>query len=299
MTVQRGQATLPLDPQASLRTELVGQLAAAQLALEAAIAELSRSGADSTLVAASRTQLASLIGLRQQIGTTTGAALADLRAEVTAAVTAAAIATQQAQSADSAAAAAIASTLANAAVESRSVVQSAMRDMHRFDSYLRFASAEDEETYRRREAETRRAIEAELAKHTLQGDLTANALALRQLNDAGAHGADASPEFAATRERLTNSYSTLRQSMIASGQTTETQDRIASGNKVPAEPQPAPSTASGKRSDPVSPTPSRDSDLGDVLATLRAAGIQTNEHGAIGHGLNEQAPQSSVKGRRT
>lgn len=67
------------DAQASLRIELVGQLAAAQLVLEAAIAELSRTSGGSAALAASRLQLASVSDLLGQVGNATMSRLAELR----------------------------------------------------------------------------------------------------------------------------------------------------------------------------------------------------------------------------
>ena len=64
-----------------------------------------------------------------------------------------------------------------------------------FDPYLRFASPDDEEAYRKREAERHAEIKAANDKGTPQGSLEASRLALDQLNDAGAHGADRSPDY--------------------------------------------------------------------------------------------------------
>lgn len=65
-----------------------------------------------------------------------------------------------------------------------------------FDPYLRFASADEEAAYRRRESERQLAMATALAANTPEGTLQANRLAIAQLHDAGAFGADASPEYA-------------------------------------------------------------------------------------------------------
>lgn len=250
MTVESGQAAPPLDPQASLRTELVGQIASAELALEAAIAELGRDGSNSSLVAASRTQLTSLIGLRRQIGTASSTALADIRAEVAAAVGAASALAQQATASASGAGAPDAATRARAARKTIETVGHDLFDRHVLDDHLQFASAEDEAAYRKREEERRKAYEAELEKHTAKGDHSALAIEQAQLDDAKAHGAGDSAEFAQLQAQVRQAKSGLQEPAPAAGTSTATPNGATS---------PAPAASGGS--------------LDDVLAALNAAGV--------------------------
>ncbi len=213
---------------------------------------------------------ADLAALQSRIATASPAGLAQLRNQVVALATNAKTEAQRVIGTAAARESEATQELATARENARHQVELTMSTLRGFDPYLRFTSKDDEETYRKREAESRRAIDAELAKHTAGGDLTANALAIRQLRDAGRHGADASPDFAATNASLQKSYRDLRQSMAATGQSTEAQDRIA-GFKV--------DTA------PASSTPEQ---LGSVLATLRNAGVTTGQDDSLSHGLADK-----------
>lgn len=160
--------------------------------------------------------------------------------------------------------------LATAQARTRATVMEIGRDIYErriFDPYLRFASAEDEEAYRRREEENRRAIADALAENTPQGDLRAARIMDRQLQDAGAHGADASPEFRRLVDRNSDNIGRLENAMGGqqSGRTGQPSEQQAN-----AEP-PAPASAE---------------QLASVLATFRAAGIDGGlpAHHA-GHGL--------------
>lgn len=113
---------------------------------------------------------------------------------------------------------------------SRQQVRSHLRDMHRFDPYLQFASAEDEEAYRRREAERRAYIEQQHARGTPQGDLNAAGAAVNQMVDAQAHGADRSPEFRQRFDELVDTTAQLRERSRSLGYaTTEFDDRLRDG----------------------------------------------------------------------
>jgi hypothetical protein len=81
MTVKEGQPTLSVDPEASLRAELTGAIAAAQIDIANAIAELARSGADA---AALTSQSYALQQLQKQIGSANLGSLLALRSDVTA-----------------------------------------------------------------------------------------------------------------------------------------------------------------------------------------------------------------------
>lgn len=166
-------------------------------------------------------------------------------------------------------------TLATVQARTRATVEEISRDLyeHRiFDPYLRFSSAQDEAAYRRREEQTRRAINDALAQGTPEGDLLAARLMDRQLQDAGAHGADASPEF---RTRLDRN----RQNMTGLEAALSERELALSGER--SEPRPE----SADRSAPATPE-----QLASVLATLRMAGIEGGipAHNS-GHGLSVDA----------
>lgn len=266
MTVERAQAGPPLEPHASMRAELVGQLAAAELALEAVIAELGRNGADAATVSASRLQLSSLISLRQQVGTASGAALAELRAEVVAAASSATALAQQANGNASSTNAPDATARAAAARQTIENVGRDIFDKKVLDPYLQFSSKEDEEAYRKREQERHEAYERAKALGTPEGYQQARQIEQAQLHDAGAHGADRSPEYPKLQ-------SDLVQASIDLG------------------PQPTPhEKAANKSSDA---KPSSDEGLDDVLATLSAAGVTTTDKvPSNGHGLNQSLKPS-------
>lgn len=255
---------MPDDPQASLRAELIGRLVAAQFELEAALAKL-RAGTDSVAITRGQISLSDLVALQRSVATATPAALAGMRAEIVAAAASIASDAKLAASGDSVGAA---EQLANARTNARSAVRTVMDGMKDFDPYLRFTSREDEDAYRRREEDTRRAIEAALAKHTAAGDLQAARLTQAQLADAGAHGADASPEFASRVAAVNRAADGLEQA-------------TATAVSVPP----------SHRSDPLpvrdapAATPA-DDDLAAVVAALKASGVSvpaTQE--AEGHGV--------------
>jgi Mg-chelatase subunit ChlI len=146
---------------------LLGQVVAAQFDLEAAIAELTRTGGS---IADAQSQLQFLATVQRTVGTASPAALASMRAEIAATVNAAQAVAAQGR------------TAANAddkpdramiAAEARQAIADVGRDVFErrvLDPYLRFTSAEDEEAYRKREEQNREAYERELAKGTPEGD---------------------------------------------------------------------------------------------------------------------------------
>ena len=101
------------DPQASLRTELLGKLVAAQMALEKAIGELLRSGASTSIADA---QLSHLAGLQASIGTASATTLAAMSGEVASAVAQSKTVADQAREQAAAATAGSALALADAAI---------------------------------------------------------------------------------------------------------------------------------------------------------------------------------------
>ena len=298
MTVSEGQPTLSVDPEASLRAELLGTIAGAQFDIDNAIAELARSGTDTSALT---NQRQSLQQLQKQVGSASFTTLAGLRAEIAGAVAITQTLAEQGRTIATVAGHAAAEALATASANSRAQVTSIMRDMHRFDAYLHFASAEDEAAYRKHEAERLAYINAQHAKGTAEGNLNAAGATVAQLADAEAHGAGNSPEFKQRQRELVESTIALRNKMHANGQSTEEFDqrleadlrRIAEvrghsdhiaaptsetqkntlgkpelGN--PAKPQ-----VNSENADPISPSPIGESDeLSDVMAALRDAGVQ-------------------------
>jgi hypothetical protein len=191
----------------------------------------------------------------------------NIRGEIAAVIAASATLSQQALQA---AHERVGADLATAQARTRATVQEIGRDIYErriFDPYLRFSSDEEESAYRRREEENRRAIAEALAEQTPAGDLRAANLIQRQLADAGAHGADASPEFAGRMARINNEISGLE--------------------RAAASQQPAPPETPSLSAAPESPPPASEDQLASVLATFRAAGVA----GGISarqsaHGLN-------------
>lgn len=280
MTVERGQPTLPVDPQASLRTELSAQLAVAQLALEAAIAELSRNGGDSITIAASRSQLSSVSDLLRQVGTASVTRLAELRSEVAStAASATALASQATGSIGDSAA-----TNANltSAQRARATIEAVGRELFEkrvLDPYLQFSSPEDEEAYRKREREREAEIASALALKTPDGDRRAAELVQSQLRDAKAHGGDRSPDFASLSADADGALATLQ-----------------GASKLPVDP-------TREALPPAKPAKaSTTSELDDVAATFKIAGVTLAEtppatvpgHGLAGHESQRRDPAQTL-----
>ena len=299
VTVSEGQPTLSVDPEASLRAELLGTIAGAQFDIDNAIAELARSSADTSALT---NQRQSLQQMQKQVSSASFATLAGLRAEIAGAVAMTQTLAEQGRAIATTAVHAAAEALATASGNSRAQVTSIMRDMHRFAPYLHFASAEDEAAYRKREAERLAYINAQHAKGTPEGNLNAAGATVAQLADAEAHGAGNSPEFKQRRRELVESTIALRNQMHADGQSTEEFDnrleadlrRIAEAKGSPVQiaartaevhgSNPNNATAPVDQSASVSkettanqnlPAPIGESDeLSDVMAALRSAGVQ-------------------------
>lgn len=202
------------DAQASLRTELLGQLVAAEFELETVLADLTRGDVESSAIAGVRSQLQSLGSLRQQLATADARTLVAMRASIASAINAGQAAVDQAHvDRDSA----NASTLSNYAQGARNVVNETMRGLKDFEQDLRFANAQDEADYRRREDERRAIIAAEQAKNTPEGDLNASAAAMGQMADAAAHGAARNPAFQKRWDALVESTTRLREQIVRDG----------------------------------------------------------------------------------
>lgn len=292
MTVSEGQPTLSVDPEASLRAELMGAIAGAQFDIDNAIAELARSGADASALT---NQRQSLQQLHRQVGTANLTTLAGLRAEITGAVATTQALAEQGRAIATSAGQVAAEALATATANCRAQVTSVMRNMHRFDTYLHFASAEDEAAYRKREAERLAYINAQHAKGTAEGNLNAAGAALGQLADAKTHGAGNSPEFERWSNELANTTTTLRDAARQSGISTEEFDRNVTADyrriskaqglsdaeinarlathdgdalRAMAAPSGSPIAAASATNPPVD-------DLADALAAFKAAGIKS------------------------
>lgn len=151
------------------------------------------------------------------------------------------------------------------------------------DPYLKFDSAQDEEAYRRRAEQNRAAIADELSKGTLQGNLAAAQIQKRQLNDAKAHGADASPDFAALVRA--NSDVIEKVKGITKG---------ADGRNVASTDAPVPS-------DDKSPVNLTAPEMATLLSALKAAGVTTAEapSDSVRHGLTADARSQSATATRT
>jgi hypothetical protein len=164
--------------------------------------------------------------------------------------------------------------LATAQMRTRATVMDISRDIYErriFDPYLRFASLEEEAAYREREETNRRAIEEALVQGTPEGDLRAARLIRGQLADAGAHGADASPEFSGRMSRINRDIEDLERA-AGTSERSQSETRHESDRTELA---------------PQSPPPASDDQLASVLATFRTAGIEggvTTDSSA--HGLN-------------
>jgi hypothetical protein len=242
----RRRATLiDSDPGTDLRIELIAQLAASEFALQDALAKLA--GADPAIRDQLRSQISMIAGMRQQVGTASGSSLGALRAEV---ANIAESATAAARDARLSAMSDIspASNIATA----RQTISNLSHDYYDrkvLDPYLKFQSEEDEKAYRKHEQENKEAIQRELAKGTPEGDHNAALIFDRQLKDAGAHGADASPDFADMRRRN-------EQAVRGTGANLQ-------------QPQ-------AKATQPnIAPPPLPDSELADIRAALKSAGVTT------------------------
>jgi hypothetical protein len=161
-----------------------------------------------------------------------------MRATVAASIAASSGLAQQARAASSSPSQATGATasLAAASASAREAVTSFERDMYEkkiFDPYLHFASKEDEEAYRKREAERKQATDVALKQNTPEGNLRAADLSIAQLNDAGAHGATASPEYQTKMDGLTSTRDNLAAQVAAPKQQANADARISADGQSP------------------------------------------------------------------
>lgn len=247
------------------------QIAGAQQALEAQLEILRHAatvGGDTASLAMAQNQLSRLGGLHQRVEQMQGGGLAAIRAEVMATVAVSQTMSQQARISTVSAQAAEAALHA-ASEQAHRNVTTFIHDFYErkiFDPYLRFASPEEEEAYRKRETERELAIKTALAEGTPQGNLRASDLAIAQLEDAGAHGADASPQYQSSMARLRDGRAALAREMGVEPQTVG-----------PAPTPPA---------DPLADIEASVAIPGDVLAALRATGVVVADQSQTGHGVN-------------
>jgi len=221
------QQALPADPEASLRTELLNQLAAAQSELAASLAELGNANDGSALVEG-QAQLSNLQALQLSVSTAGPSTLARLQTQVAASVAASAATIQQARATTGATQGSESAQLVAASAATRNEVHSLSADLfdrHLFDSSLHFSSAEDKAEYQRRDTDMRRYIEDQLARGTPEGDLNAAGGVMDRMLDAQAHGAGANPEFLPRWNRLVETTRKQHELMRAEGRSTEEFDR--------------------------------------------------------------------------
>lgn len=207
--------------------ELRDQLTTAQRELDLAMLDMRAAGSNEADIAALRTQAQNLVQLQRAL-TDGGRAGADaLKGPVAAAVAASAALVASGREAAIIAKGTDANAAAAISAATRRQVEDLCRDIYErriFDPYLSFTSPEDEAEYRRREAETKAYIDAELAKSTPEGDLNAAGAAQGQMLDAAAHGADESPEFKERWQKLENAAHEQREQVRAAGGSTEEYD---------------------------------------------------------------------------
>lgn len=270
MTVNEGQQRV-VDPEASLRAELTDAIVTAQIHIANAIAELARIGADSSALT---NQSQALQQLQRTVGSANLGSLLALRGEVaTAATSATALANQAIATAANAAAANANQT---PALRARANIEALQRDLfenHVLDPYLQFTSAEDEEAYRQRERARKEEADRAMALGTPKGDRRAAELQQDQLRDAGAHGADRSPDYAGMVQRANAAMADLQPPRQATEQSAPN-----AGAQPVQEGRPSPS----------------DDGLGDILATLKATGVTTpaTQASDAGHGVRRSVAQA-------
>lgn len=178
-------------------------LTAAQVDVEASLARLRQDGRG---LANGEAQLQGLSSLQQRVAFADARQLLAMRNEVMAVAAATQLVASQTRPATDGLDAATAAEKARRALFD---LVDDYYDRKKFDPYLRFASAEDEAAFRKREAERKAAIDAARAEGTPEGNARAARLMKEQMVDAGAHGADRSPEYAEKLQSITQSSATL------------------------------------------------------------------------------------------
>lgn len=201
-------------PLASQRAELLGQLVAAQFALEHVAADLARSGSSSALT---QNQLSAIANLQRQVGQASPADLAGMTSAVAAIVADARMTGEQARTQANAAQTADAVDITTLATAARAQASSFMRDLRQYDDLLQFGSDAERDAYRQREQERQRRYETGMADGTPEGALGASGAALGQAVDLAAHGGSADPALMRRIDELAASTSALRDKIIRDG----------------------------------------------------------------------------------
>jgi hypothetical protein len=274
---------LPQDTEASLRAQLAAQVANAQSDIESHLAALRDAvarGGNGAVLSQATDQLTSLSRLQKRIGGCDIASLTAIRSEVAASVAATQALVQTAAAQGSSPQSAQAELYAASANAERSVrdFEKDFYERRIFDPYLKFASKEDEEAYRQREAERQQAIEKAREEHTPQGELRAVNLSIDQLNDAGAHGADRSPDYQRERDRLTKVHDQLSHAISSNDQ---------------SKPQTASNAPASASVDPLQDVGAKAPDAKGIAAKLLAAGISPPQSDNVGNGVSSYALQNS------
>ncbi|MEJ7928232.1 hypothetical protein WG908_15905 [Sphingobium sp. AN641] len=197
---------------------MLAQLVVAQFDLERAIAELSRTGASTTLA---DSQLDNLAQLQRQLGTASMATIAAMRGEIGAAVAQAQTVVQQARGTVAGANAGDGADIAVLANHAQAQAASFMRDLRQYDGLLQFDNDSERAAYEQREAERRRRYEEESAKGTAEGKFNASGEALGQMADLAAHGGSADPALMQRMDELAGSLTELRTQYLREGKTAE------------------------------------------------------------------------------
>lgn len=234
-------------------------------------------GGDTAALAQAEGQLQGLSNLQRRIEHAGPGALAAIRAEVVAFVAASQATAQLVRTATATAQTAEVALHAASTAAHRTVSELAddVFGKKKYDAYLHFASTEDEEAYRKRTEDRERYIKDQLALGTPEGNLNAARAMQAQLKDAGAHGADAHPDFADDRNRLMRDTEVLAKGIAAaSPQVQKAEDRaLESAERAPASPSPG---------------------LDAIAAQLRAAGVVNTPASTQGHGVTASLPESST-----
>ncbi len=263
--------------------DLSKQLDAASAELSTQLDSLKSSSSPSSAAQLARgeSQLARLNALREQLlGGAEGVSLATLRADISAAIAATHAYASEARGAvaDAQGSATAQVALQQASAAARASVTDFTRAYYEkriFDPYLQFASAEDEEAYRRREEEHRRAIAEASNEHTPQGDLRATDLSIEQLQDAGRHGADRSAEFKPMLADLKQ-----RRQALANAITPSVAPEAPSNDVAPTPSSMMPAAAAN----PALPA--------ELLASLRAAKVSVTPSHVDGPGVSTGVARS-------
>jgi len=271
---EKGNNTEQLRAQAAF---LLSQAKQESFDIQRALSAAGGSGAMHPRLTAAAAQISGAISqLSQALGSTpfslNASDISALKSAVAAGETAALLNEAQAATATEQA-----RNLAAASMAVRQEVQSLSDDLFEkkiFDPYLRFSSAEDEAGYRRRQAEAQRYINEQLARDTPQGNLNAAEATERAFLDAGAHGADKSPEYAPKLNELHQRISQLRAAMPDHGR---------------ADADRGPDTSASSRS--ATRDTSAGIDFAAMDAKLEAAGLQAPAStDKQGHGLSIAKP---------